>query len=203
MRRMVKRAGKLFYAGFFLAFFAAAALAADTVGMTKFERMLSPRTINCWIEGAVMDELIIGARARMTFVCLDRRLGSEIARLQPDGAQAAEYDSVPTWLRQSAGHYLKQRGKTFFAVQFATAKPWDFDFGQIRIGEYSAVREDVLLGDKLAMLVSAPERAVSLPGGFADVFGIYISSGLLKPGEEIRVGYGENLVVWTVPRDLK
>lgn len=197
---MTKRGKKIFLLTVFLLLFAGrAAMAADADKMTKFEKILFPRTVTCWVEGVAIDELVIGARARMDFVCVDRKLGTEMMRLRPDGSQAAEYASVPSWLRQSGSYYMKQKGKTFFAVQFATAKPWNFDVDKIRVGEYSVKREDVLLGPKLGQLVSAEESVISLPSDFVDVFGIYVPSELLKPGAEIQIGYDDSLVTWTVP----
>lgn len=195
---MVKHAGRFFLAALFLALFAFVA-AAGTRKATNVERMLSLRSVNCWVEGMVVDELIIGARARMTFVCLDRKLGNEIIKLSPDGSQAAGYDSVPVWLRRSSGNYLKQKGKTFFAVQFAAEKPWDFDLTKIRVGEYFVQSEEALLGDKLAHLVDPGESVVSLPSGFEDVLGFYVPIERLKPGEAIQIGYGDDLEMWTVP----
>ena len=197
---MTKQGKKVFLLALFLLLSTgAAAMAADTGKMTKFEKILFPRTVTCWVEGVAMDELVIGARVRMTFVCVDRKLGTDMMRLRPDGSQAAEYESVPSWLRQSGSYYMKQQGKTFFAVQFTTAKPWNFDVDKIRIGGYSVKREDVLFGPKLNQLVSAQESTVSLPSDFTDEFGIYVPSELLKPGAEIQIGYDDSLVTWTVP----
>ncbi len=168
---------------------------------TKFEKMLNPRTITCWVEGVAVDELVIGARAKMVFVCMDRKLGGEIARLRPDGNQAAEYDSVPSWLRASVGDYMKQKDKTLFVVQFATAKPWDFDFGKIRVGDYRPQRADILLGARLAQIMRPEESAISLPSDFADQFVFFVPSELLKPGAEIQIGYDESLATWTVPKN--
>lgn len=168
---------------------------------TKFEKMLNPRTITCWIEGVAVDELVIGARAKIVFVCMDRRLGREISRLRPDGNQATEYDSVPSWLRANVGDYMKQKGKTLFAVQFVTAKPWNFDLDEIRVGDYRLQREDVLLGDTLNQILPPGESAISLPSNITGQFAFYVPSELLKPGTELPVGYGESLQTWVVPKN--
>lgn len=177
-----------------------AAFAADSGKMTKFEKMLLPRTIACRVGGTEFEGLLIGSFGKLTFVCLDRKLGEDMMRLRPEGRDEAEYDSVPVWLRESGNFYMKQKNRTFFAVQIRTAKQWDLDLEEIRVGDYTVVKEDMEIGLSIGRFLQKDGRTLALPSNYTGEFGFYVPSELLKPGAEILVGYEDKLESWTVPK---
>lgn len=198
----MKKCGKILSAVLLLVLPAASAVfAADARKATKFEKMLAPRTIVCWIGGVELGGLMIGSQAKMTFVCLDRKLGAEMTRLRPDERDGAEYDSVPGWLRESGNYYMKQKGRTFFAVQVSAAKSWNLELDKIRVGDYTVAKEDAQIGLSMGNFFRKDSGILALPGGCTGEFGFYVPSELLKPGAQLQVGYGDNLESWTVPKN--
>ena len=81
--------------------------AAFSAGRTDFQKLLEPRVATCWVEGSVLDDIVLGARGRLDFVCVDERLGDMLSRLRLGEGRELEFESAPEWLRVYGRDYNK------------------------------------------------------------------------------------------------
>jgi|GEM_PF-5016976 len=190
---------KALLAALCLSLLSAAVCFADASKMTKFEKMMSIHAISVMVGGAEFEGLLIGSQGKLTFVCLDRKLGAYMMGLRPEGRGADDYNRVPSWLRQCGNYYMKRKGRTFFAVQVSAGKQWNFDLGKIRVGEYTVAFEDLEADLPIMRFAEGDGMVRDLPISFQGELGFYVPNDMLKPGALLSVGYGDNVTQWTVP----
>lgn len=154
---------------------------AGTAGAAGFEEVLGPRTARLWLEGQMFGDMVIGARAELNFVYVDRKLARAVA-----GDPKA-----PQWLRWHTQHYgsPEAKGKAFFVLSFETRKPWDFQVTGLRVGSYSLREEDILT--RSAFTPTGP-----LPSGTTGTLAFVVPLDSLGKGKTVLLGYGEERVEW-------
>lgn len=158
--------------------------AAWTAQPKSLEDLLAERSANVWIDGQVLGELVLGAKARLTFIYVDPALATA-ARNDPGS---------PEWLTWHSRHlgekYLK--GRNLFILRFETFTPWELIPGKLFVGNYNVLSEDVL---SLKEFTPTGE----LPSGFAGTLPFSVPKTELKPGAEVALGYEKEAVKWKVP----
>ncbi len=148
------------------------------------DQLLDERTANVWIDGQQLGDLVLGARARLTFVYVDRAL-SAAARQDP---------AAPEWLVWHSRHlgekYLK--GKALFILRFETFTPWELLPENLFVETYSLVSEDLLTRKEYT-------PSGELPSGFTGTLSFSVPKAFVKPGQELSLGYGKESAKWKVP----
>lgn len=168
---------------------------------TKFQELLAPRTVYCWIEGSALDEIVLNARAKLSFVYVDRKLGDAMyaRRKGSDARHSDERDSVPEWLFDNGWDYRKKKDTALFVLHVEAMKPWTFDTSQVFIGGYRLNDADIVKQGKSIASFVVEGGAMELPGDFSTQLSFFVPAKDLKPGETIALGYGDYRVEWKVP----
>lgn len=142
----------------------------------SLESLLLPRTAVLWVEGQRLGELIVGARARLEILLVDRPLLEAVY---------GENSQAPDWLRLHAQYATSDalKGKTLFIVRYKALIPWTFDPQEISVGDHKISWKDILT--QKAFVPSG-----ELPSGFAGDFAVAVPK-LPKTASEVSVAYGE------------
>ena len=172
---------------------------AEAARQEDFLSLLERRTVNCWPEGAVFDDLVIGARGKLTFFYVDGKLGNALQRMRTSGHEGMPDDRMPRMLTEYAGKFVAKKGHILFVLFIEGYKPWTFDTRMVRVGDYRLAAEDIVRG-----MLANPDAELQpgeneLPGDYMGIVSFYVETGLLKPGSEIAIGYGEDVSSWKVP----
>jgi hypothetical protein len=152
-----------------------------TAGASDFQKLMDSRTARLWLEGQRLGDMVIGARAELNFVYVDRKLVQ---------ALTDDYDA-PEWLRWHAQHLgsPEAKKKALFVLRFETRKPWDFRISDIRVGNYSLREEDGLT--RSAFTPTGP-----LACGTKGTLAFVVPAVSLGKGKTVLLGYGEERVEW-------
>ncbi len=159
---------------------------AKTSAMAEvpLEDLIAERNARLYLEGQVLGDMVIGARARLDFIYIDRTL-AEAAR---------EGGAVPEWLEWNAGYFGSQKsGKdALFLLVFETFKPWTFTPELISVNGKPLGEGDI---------VTRPEYVPrgDLPSGYKGRFAFTVPGDIVGPGEEILFSCGQDKVTWVVP----
>ena len=180
------------FCAFFLSliFCCAGAACASAERLSGIQKLLLPRSVVCWVEGALFGDIVLGARSRLDFVCVDRKLGDALSNLSPDSTGGDNLYSVPEWLRVYGKDYKKEPGKTLFVLKIESFKPWSFDTSLIFIGDYQVKSGDVITGIMLDPSYEIKGGVTGLPGDYSGQVSFFVPSSLLK-NSTLSVGYGE------------
>lgn len=166
-----------------------------------YQALILPRSVNLWIEGDIMDEMVLGARAVLRLVCIDQKLGFALARFSPSTPmERGTNEGPPAWLHKYTGNYNKRKGYTLFAAIIEVFKPWDFDTAAININGYVLENADVV-----TKVLDDPKYELSpgkneLQSGFHGYISFYVPSSRVKPGNEFTIAYGEHSVSLKLPK---
>lgn len=147
-----------------------------------FRELLDARTANVWVEGQVLGDMVLGARARLAFILVDQALARSLSG-NPD---------VPDWLAWHGQNY-GAKGKTLFIIRLTVLKPWTFDPRELRVGDHKVTLEDIR-----ARIHYLPEG--DLPTGLEATVAVLIPTKALPARGPISLGYGEYGTEWTAPR---
>lgn len=100
------------------------------------ETLLGKRSAVLWVEGQLLGDMMIGAKARMTFIAVDGKL-TEAAWSDP---------SAPEWLKTNVGYSgdSKLRKKRLFIILVETIRNFTLELPMISIGSHVLSAEDVL-----------------------------------------------------------
>jgi hypothetical protein len=172
------------------------AFAAPTSAAAQkfFER----RLIRVWYEGLVMDELVLGARGKLTFLYVDARMGSAIQKLNTPTENAMPPD-VAKHLLSYTGNYGRRKGHTLFAVSVEAFKHWSFNPTELTVGGYRVTDEDLVTGVVGDRRYEISPGVNELAADYTGMFSFYVPNEHLKAGTGIEIAYGEYPTVWTVP----
>lgn len=176
--------------------FASLALAAEK----DIDEFLSTRMKNVYVEGMALDDLVIGARAKLSFLYVDRKtdMAAQYISSQLDGPMSPE---IARRIADYTGRYEAKKGMAYFTVGVETFKGWSFDTAEITIAGWHPSKDDILTG-----LFGTPSAEIR-PGtneiapDYVGMFAVYVPKDRVKPGAEIEIGYGEHTARWTVPKE--
>jgi hypothetical protein len=176
-----------------------ATLAAAASRNEEAQKLFERRIISSWVEGMAMDELVIGARARLTFLYVDAKMGAAIQRLGSSASNSVPAADTVKQLLPYTGGYGRRKGHILFTVSVEAIKHWSFDTADLTVGGYRPAKDDMITG-----IAGGPRYEISpglneLPSGYNGMFSFYVPAAHLKPGTDIEIGYGEYVTTWTVP----
>ena len=148
------------------------------------DQLLAERSANVWVDGQVLGDLVLGARARLTFIYVDAALAST-ARADPGS---------PEWLTWHSRHLGEKtlKGKSLFILRFETFTPWELVPGNLFVSTHGVSSEDLL-----TMKEYTPTG--ELPSGFTGTLSFSVPRAVVKAGTEIAVGYEKEEAKWKVP----
>ncbi|MBC7322074.1 MAG: hypothetical protein H5T90_03035 [Acetomicrobium sp.] len=104
----------------------------------KLESLSGERTGTIFLEGEMLGDLILGARARLDFLYIDDVLVKA----------SISSGKTPDWLKWHLGHFgsPETEGKELFVLRYEVYKPWDFDPFKITVNGVCLTKEDILTG---------------------------------------------------------
>lgn len=149
------------------------------------ETLLDERQIDCWVEGEVFGDLILGSRGTIQFIYIDAKLSKAIS---------AEQGLAP-WVDDLNQYYgsPETKKKVLFIANLEANKPWTVEEQKISIGGYNLTKKDVISS-------SWKNPFGTVDAGTTWQFAFVVPQEYAKPGKEITVGYGEDLIKWKVPK---
>lgn len=147
--------------------------------------LLEKRQVDCWVEGELFGDLVLGSRGTIRFVYLDGKLSKAIM----------DNEGLASWVDDLNQHYgsPSTKKKALFIATLEANKPWRVEEEKISVGGYSLVKKDVV------------SSSWQNPFGMVDSgttwnFAFVVPAEIVKPGKEIEIGYDEYLVKWKVPK---
>lgn len=179
----MNRIGKMFI-------FSSALVMLFVVGIpcwgSSFEDLEADRSSVVWVEGQIMGDMVLGAKGKLTFLFMDRRL-CDVARV--------DRGNLPEWLTWNLQYEtVARKGKReFFLLRYEAIKNWEFDPTEIKIGGYKLKMSDVV--SRKDMINVGP-----LSSGTVATLAFSMPRSLLKPGRSLEMAYGEWTTDWIVPR---
>jgi len=148
------------------------------------EDMVAERSARLYLEGQVLGDMVLGARARLDFIYIDQPL-VEAARVSHE---------VPEWLQWNTNYFGS--GKTgkdaLFLLVFETFKPWTFEPEMISVNG-NPLEE----GDIVTRAAYVPKG--DLPSDYTGRFAFTVPGGIVEPGNEVVFSCGADSVTWMVP----
>ena len=154
-------------------------------GQKDLETLLDERQIDCWVEGEVFGDLILGSRGTIQFIFLDAKLSRAISAEQ----------GLAGWVDDLNQHYgsPETRNKVLFIANLEANKPWTVEEEKISVGGYRLTKKDIISS-------GWKNPFGTVDAGTAWQFAFVVPKEYAKPGKEIMVWYGEDLIKWKVPR---
>lgn len=145
--------------------------------------LIRQRSTTCWVEGQIIDDMVLGARAKLVFIYVDGELSRALTR---------EDAPIPEWLRYQASGFgsSNARGKSVFIVSYETLKPMNFDPTEVTIGGYKITMKDLLNNTSVMPLGD-------IPTGTHGAFSVAVPIKAEK-GVPVEIAYGESVTSFTV-----
>ena len=152
---------------------------------SDFNSLLDARQIDCWVEGELLGDLVLGSRGTIQFIYLDAKLSKAISDEQ----------GLASWVDDLNQYYGSPdtRKKVLFIANLEANKPWTVEEGKISVGGYYLTEKDVVSS-------SWKNPFGTVDAGTNWQFAFVVPREKVKPGSEIMVGYGEDLIKWKVPK---
>ncbi len=149
------------------------------------EKLIDERSARLYLEGQKLGDMILGARARLEFIYIDKTLA----------AAARESRAVPEWLEWNTSYFGSQKSgrNMLFLLVFETYKPWTFE------PEVISVNGDPLEEEDLVTRSAYVPRG-DLPSDYTGRFAFTLPREFMEPGSEIVFSCGEDSVAWVVPK---
>lgn len=147
--------------------------------------LLDQRQIDCWVEGEVFGDLILGSRGTVQFIYLDAKLSRAISSEQ---GLAGWVDDLNQYFGSP-----ETKKKVLFIANLEANKPWTVEEEKISVGGYRLTKKDIISS-------SWKNPFGTVDAGTAWQFAFVVPQEYAKPGNEIMVGYGEDLIKWKVPK---
>jgi hypothetical protein len=146
--------------------------------------MVAERTARMYLEGQVLGDMVLGARARLDFIYID----------QPLVEATRGSHEVPEWLQWNTNYFgtRKSGEDALYLLVFETYKPWTFEPEMISVNG-SPLEE----GDIVTRPAYVPRG--DLPSGYTGRFAFTIPAEFVKPGGEVVFRCREDSVTWAVP----
>jgi len=147
--------------------------------------LLDERQTDCWVEGELFGDLVLGSRGTIQFIYLDAKLSKAIS---------AEQGLAP-WVDDLNQYYgsPETRKKALFIANLEANKPWTVEEQKISIGGSHLTKKDVISS-------SWTNPFGTVDAGTSWQFSFVVPQDKVKPGTEIMVGYGDDLIKWKVPK---
>ncbi len=138
------------------------------------DTLLQKRSTVVWVEGQALGDMIIGARAQVTFIAVDGKL-AETAWNDP---------AAPEWLKTNVAFSGdgRTRKKTLFIILVKTIRNFTLELPMISIGTHVLSAEDALTNKHYIPVGD-------LPPDLTAPFAVAIPSSAVKGGKfQVKVG---------------
>lgn len=151
----------------------------------QFQELIKHRSVTLWVDGTKIEELVVGARARLNFTWLDDKLATLLNDNHMDFSQEADWHLASRAQARKAGQEL-------IVVNCLAMQHFFFDPSVIQVNGETVKPGDVYTN---LLMSNAGEMRPDDRASFA--FGI--PQKLLKPGTTIRFSTDQWFVDWVVP----
>ena len=152
----------------------------------KVRALQDARETIVFVEGTKMGDLVLGSRGKMIFTYVDEAFSRAIVE---------DRSFLQEWVYDMGQYYGSDatRKKALFMVFVEINKPWDIDITKISVGNYKLTKDDILSSSMTSPF--GPQESKTT-GYFAFV----VPQSELKPGKEVKIGYGDDTELWKVPK---
>ena len=152
-------------------------------GTEDFEKARTPAL---WIEGQLLGDMVLGARAQLIFGYIDSKAYSAIK---------SHGGSLPLWMNWNMQYFHKARSKkrSFFILRYKAIKNWNFSPEDIVIGGYKVTEKDIYTR-------SDYRNTGELPPDTLGTLAVSIPNKYVKPGKTILLSYKDDSMEWTIPK---
>ncbi|MDR1965946.1 MAG: hypothetical protein LBQ36_04500 [Synergistaceae bacterium] len=182
--------------------FAAAGVPANGATAGKeVEKLMPARTVTCWFDADRIDELILNARGKLTFLMVDGKLGGALKRLNAEKYRTGGMTDIPDNIFQYASKYNARKKHVLLVARVQALKLWAFDSEKISVNGYSPAKEDIITGISSNPFEELRHGAKELAKGYNGFIGFFVPSDYLKQGAEIAIGYDGYVMPWKVPSE--
>jgi hypothetical protein len=163
------------------------------------ERLAPPRTVVCFFDGEDFDGLVLNARGKLTFLCVDGRFADALARQRSAERGTGVASGIPQQVFAYAAKARPGKKRVLFVVKVQALKGWKFDSSLISVGGYSPSKADIITGvaDDPSRELRHGER--ELAKGYDGFIGFLVPSEHVKPGEATFVSYASDRRDWIAP----
>ena len=163
------------------------------------ERLTPPRTVVCFFDGESFDDLVLNARGKLTFLCVDGRLADALARQRKAERGSGVASGVPPQIFAYAAKARPGGKRVLFVARVQALKGWKFDPSLISVGGYSPSKEDIITGvaDNSSRELRHGER--ELAKGYDGFIGFLVPAEKVRPGEATYVSYASDRRDWIAP----
>lgn len=154
-------------------------------GPKDLNSLLDERQTDCWVEGELFGDLVLGSRGTIQFIYLDEKLSKAIS----------EEQGLAPWVDDLNQYYgsPETRKKVLFIANLEANKPWTVEEEKISVGGYHLTKKDVISS-------SWKNPFGTVDAGTSWQFAFVVPQDKVKPGTDIMLGYGEDLIKWKVPK---
>ena len=142
--------------------------------LEDLDTLLQKRSGVVWVEGQALGDMIIGARAQVTFIAVDGKL-TETVWNDP---------AAPEWLKSNVAFSgdRRTRKKSLFIILVKTIRNFTLELPMISIGTHALSAEDVLTNKHYVPVGD-------LPPDLTAPFAVVVPSSAVKGGKfPVRVG---------------
>ena len=156
----------------------------------EWRKTIDSRTALIWVDGQVLGNMVLNARAKLFVTWLPLSLRTKLDRDR----------DVDEWVINGLGYYYSRdtdvkammKGRDIIALNYATQKSWHFDPTELSIGDYHVTAADVLGHPELR------GPAGDLPSGVNGTLFICVPS--MKPGKSVKISIGQDSAVLELPK---
>lgn len=147
------------------------------------EELIADRSARLYLEGQALGDMVLGARARLDFIYIDRTL-----------AETARENDVPEWLEWNTSYFGSRKSGegALFLLVFETFKPWTFEPEMIRVNGKPIEKGDIVTRSEYV-----PRG--DLPSDYTGRFVFTVVPESVGPGKEIVFSCRDDSVTWMVP----
>jgi hypothetical protein len=173
--------------------------ASASVHLGNVEKLLPARTAVCWYDADRLEDLVLNARGRVTFLYVDGKLARALARLKEEQMRNGPVPEIPPQLFAYSNKYNSRKKHVVFVARVEAMKIWEFDSEKISVGGYSPSEKDIIRGVSANPNAELRYGTVSLPKNYHGYIGFFVPLENVKPGTKVKLEYGEDFTDWLVP----
>mgnify|MGYP001198494420 CR=1 FL=1 len=183
---MKKNAAILLLAAILLAVSGSLAFAINIPVSKELDKLLTERQADCWVEGEAFGDIVLGARGSIEFIYLDEALSKAITK-EP---------GLASWVDDLNQYYgsPSTRKKLLFIAQVVANKPWTLEEEKIFVGNYHLNKKDIISSSW-----KSPFQDGAIDEGAKWQFAFVVPASVVKKGQKINIGYGDDFVEWRMP----
>jgi hypothetical protein len=185
------------FAALLLLFRPGTAYTSDHLG--NVEKLLPERTTVCWHDADRLDDLVLNARGKVTFIYMDGKLARALAQLREEQMKSGPAPEIPPQMLAYSRKYNSRKKHVVFVARVDALKMWEFDAEKISVGGHTPSEKDIIKDVQADFSVGSRHGTTELPKGYHGYIGFFVPAENVKPGTKIKLSYGEDIAEWLVP----